>query len=75
MITKEQAMTLNDFHFQISNPKNKHYLGWRRCRRSGMTKTWKTRPEEFKVPVKYGLYESFYITHENAGEFYTNPTA
>lgn len=33
--------------------------------------TWKTRPDEFKLPVKYGHGQSFYITHANAGEFTT----
>ena len=36
------------------------------CRASGQCKTWKTRPDEFKLPVKYGLYSSFYITNDNA---------
>jgi len=38
-------------------------------RRSGKTQTWKTRPNEFKIPVKYGLYESTYITHLNCNEW------
>lgn len=69
MVTKEQALTENRFKFKISNPRHKSYGEYRSCRRNGKTKTWKTRPDEFKVPVKYGLYEYFYITHENAGEF------
>ena len=32
-----------------------------RARRNGKTKTWKTRPDRFKIPVKYGLRECFYI--------------
>lgn len=43
----------------------------RRVRVSGKCQTWKTRPDEFKLPVKYGLYQSFYITNANAGEFST----
>lgn len=66
MITKEQALTANNFcHATLTN-KDKTPL---RVRRSGKTQTWKTRPEEFKVPVKYGLYESTYITHLNAHEW------
>jgi len=38
-------------------------------RRTGKTQTWKTRPNEFKIPVKYGLYESTYITHLNCDEW------
>lgn len=30
----------------------------RRARRSGRLKTWKTRPNDYRLPVKYGLYES-----------------
>ena len=36
-----------------------------RYRVTGKVKTWKTRPNEFKVPVKRGLYEHGYITPEN----------
>lgn len=42
-------------------------------RRNGATKTWKTRPGEFKIPVKYGMYEYFYIDQNNANEFTTVP--
>ena len=42
-------------------------------RRNGQTKTWKTRPGEFRIPVKYGFKECFYITQSNAGEWSTRP--
>jgi len=32
-----------------------------RARRNGKTKTWKTRPGLFQIPVKYGLKSYFYI--------------
>lgn len=38
---------------------------WWRLRRNGATKTWKTRPGHFKIPVKAGLRSCAYITHEN----------
>ena len=41
-----------------------------RCRPSGRCKTWVTRPEEFRLPVKHGLYESAEITHQNCGDFH-----
>ncbi len=44
-----------------------------RVRVSGKCQTWKTRPNEFKLPVKYGLYESGYITNDNASEWSTEP--
>ena len=40
-----------------------------RWRVTGMVKFWKTRPTHFKIPVKYGMYDSDYVTHENADEF------
>lgn len=30
----------------------------RSARASGQLKTWKTRPNDYRLPVKYGLYES-----------------
>lgn len=33
----------------------------REMRVTGKVKTWKTRPEDFKIPVKYGLYQSAYV--------------
>ena len=41
-----------------------------RCRVNGKVKLWKTRPNEFRLPVKYGLRECFYITETNGGEWY-----
>ena len=38
---------------------------WWRLRRNGMTKTWKTRPGEFRIPVKAGLRACAYIDHSN----------
>lgn len=40
-------------------------------RRNGKTQTWKTRPNEFRVPVKHGLYDysqitTFYAHHWHA---------
>ncbi len=35
--------------------------------------TWKSRPNEFRIPVKYGLHQSFYITDVNAGDWSTEP--
>lgn len=40
-----------------------------RVRRTGQNKTWVTRPNEFRIPIKYGLYQSGYITHENMNEW------
>ncbi len=43
-------------------------------RRSGQTQTWKRDPERFRIPVKYGLYESNAITDTTANiEFFLTP--
>lgn len=63
-VTKESALSANEFFSTTMTNKDKFKTPLR-VRRTGKTQTWKTRPNEFKVPVKYGLYESTYITHEN----------
>jgi hypothetical protein len=35
------------------------------CRRNGRTQTWKTRPNEFRIPVKAGLRATGQLTHYN----------
>ena len=40
-----------------------HIKLWRRARVTGKVKTWKTRPHHVKVPMKYGMYEPFYIEY------------
>jgi len=39
-----------------------HGRYWR-LRRNGATKLWKTRPNEFRIPVKAGLKACGYIDH------------
>jgi hypothetical protein len=43
-----------------------------RCRRNGKTQTWKTRPVEFRIPVKHGLYDYFNIDQNNCNEWTVN---
>lgn len=67
MITLEQALTAQNFeHATQTNKGDKKPI---RVRRTGKTITWVTRPNEFKVPVKYGLKQSLYITQDNAHEW------
>lgn len=40
-----------------------------RCKQSGKLKLWVHSPDRFSLPVKYGLYRSFYITENNASEW------
>lgn len=41
-----------------------------RVRVSGRCQTWKTRPEDFRLPVKYGLYESSAVDQNNKDCFH-----
>lgn len=40
-----------------------------RARVNGQCKTWKTRPAEFRLPMKYGLKDCFYITQDTADDW------
>jgi len=42
-------------------------------RKMGKTKRWVRQPEKFSVPVKFGMYDSFYIDNRNANEWSTIP--
>lgn len=68
-LTLEQALTANRFYSVQPDRRTKTKTAYRviEVRRTGQTKTWKTRPDHFRVPVKYGLKESFYLTHVSEG--------
>ena len=66
MITKEQALRKNEFHMdgeciKTVGPRGGVKIKQRIYVRNGKTRTWKTRPEDFRVPVKRGLYEYGYV--------------
>ena len=73
MITKEQALELRyrdivHFHTackRLPNGKVQSY----KARVNGQIKVWKTRKEEFRLPVIHGLYDHGAITHLNCSEF------
>jgi hypothetical protein len=46
---------------------------WWRVRRNGATKTWKTRPGEFRIPIKAGLRSCAYLTETNVQHFRMEP--
>lgn len=48
----------------IPETKNEHVKDYR-WRVNGVPKTWKTRPQEVRVPVKFGLYAYDHITHDD----------
>lgn len=65
MVTKEQAMAATHRQNFTKTVGAKVYT----ARVNGACKTWKTRPNEFRLPMKYGLKECFYIDHNNAHEW------
>lgn len=70
MITREQAENANEFHFgeckRSVGPKGGVKTFSHTVRRSGATKTWASRPNDFRIPVKYGLKQCGHIWHTNA---------
>lgn len=66
MITKDEALKANRFeHVSLKNADGTPI----RVRRNGKTQEWKTRMNDFKIPVKHGLKSCFYITQDNAKEW------
>lgn len=65
MITKSIAVGLG-YRDEIHHKTLKNSDGTPvRARVNGACKTWKTRPAEFRLPVKHGLYDCFYVTIDN----------
>lgn len=60
IINKSNVEGRLNLRFEHKTEKNKDGTPLR-CRQTGQVKTWKTRPEDFKIPVKHGLKTSFYI--------------
>jgi hypothetical protein len=70
MITKEDALKLSyGSRLYFLDKTESRVL---ECRVSGKVKTWKTRPNDWYAPVKYGLYENAHIGTggENPERFY-----
>lgn len=79
-ITREQAIELGarhaaEFHYgscsETTGPRGGVKLTQTRVRVSGRCQTWKTRPEDFRLPFKHGLYTNGAVTPANASEFHT----
>jgi hypothetical protein len=69
MVTKQDCLTGRYFRYLQGTYSRSKEL--KQVRASGKCQTWKTRPDDFKLPVKYGMYESLYITPANAALFIT----
>jgi hypothetical protein len=74
MITKEQAMKADLFHYgkcqRVEGPRGGVKIMTEVWRRNGRTQTWVRSPERFRVPVKYGLRGYSQITEEHAELFH-----
>lgn len=74
MITKKQAMAADYFHLgdctKHVGPRGGVKLVISNWRRSGRTKLWMRRLDDFRVPVKYGLRSHGYVTAQEAHEWH-----
>jgi len=66
-ITRDQAMTENVFHENAQRTDGTCYAH----RRNGKTQTWKTRTDDFRTPIVYGLRGYGQLTPANADQFHT----
>lgn len=67
MLSKEQALNEDRFHTNNDSDSRGNCRVWRR---NGKTKVWKTRPDNFRIPVKYGMYWYGYIDEVDAMYFH-----
>lgn len=75
MVTKQQAMTAREFHYGtcklIVGPRGGTTDKREVWRANGACKLWKTRPDDFSLPIKYGFNGPYsYINNLNAEEFH-----
>ena len=66
MITIEQAKQLKHGDILYHVTQRNADGSAQRWRVNGAVKLWKTRPDEFKVPLKYGLYQYAYLDNDTA---------
>jgi len=61
-MTRQEAEEALDGHRLFAVMWNgRHWL----ARRNGATKVWKTRPSEYRIPIKAGLKSTGYITEQS----------
>ena len=56
----EKALDARCLYIAITNGR------WWLARRNGATRKWVTRPDEYRVPIKYGLRGAGGITHDTS---------
>lgn len=76
-VTKQQALSCREFHAEPctkgpDGPRGgKGRVNIEVWRANGACKTWKTRPADFRLPVKYGFRGPYaYITNDNCEDFH-----
>ncbi len=75
MITKEQALALKPgtviylTSFFTTGSKIVNLDKVTKWRINGQAKVWKTKPDQFQIPLKHGLYDFGYLTESNAALF------
>lgn len=69
-ITKSAVESNNEFWHKVARNSDGSPV---RCRKTGKMQVWKTRPTEFKQPVKYGLKECFYLTQDVLNDWVVAP--
>jgi len=62
----KEFLTADNFYHKTLKNKDGTPL---RARRNGANKTWKTRPNEFKIPVKRGLNQYGQIDQDNFNDW------
>jgi hypothetical protein len=78
-VTREDALIATEFHFgtckRVIGPRGGEELVQEKWRRNGETRTWKTRPNDFAIPLKFGIVcrkSNFYtLTNENDTGWHT----
>ena len=69
-VTKQQAMTERHFHAgtctRVIGPRGAVTERSENWRANGRCKTWVTRPDDFRLPIKYGLKNCAYLMPSNA---------
>ena len=74
-ITMAKALTTHTFYHRTERyvSRGKKLGPPYQARRNGATKTWKTRPGQFRIPVKIGFRGYGYIDNNNADEWSWRP--
>lgn len=75
-LTKAEALTADALHSNgcsvTVGPRGGFETHIYIVRRNGQTQTWKTRENEFRIPVKHGFRTTGQIYHYNTGDWHTS---